>query len=315
MTHGSFRQPVLGRHAPIAACVVLVVLALLPVRALGFTGWFAGLTTMLVAPITHPFARVGRLLIPAEVAQEKRSAETLAEQLDEEMARRTRVERENERLRATIEQLSRGAAVAPDVPVRQLVRQVIEPSPRLMRVRVDPADGVTPNAIATAAGVQLVGRVVEAEGRSVLIQAITARDAPKIRAEIGLTDDASAGRACLLAPGPDGTLRGEVEAAEATADPGAGVPPAAGDAGLRVGQTVRLSDDQWPRHAQMLVIGVVESVEPHERQPLRQVVTVRPTVDLHRLAEVVLRLPDIGRGGEASRPAQPTGRSGRGAGG
>jgi cell shape-determining protein MreC len=249
---------------------------------------------MVVAPISHPFARLGRLLVPARVAAEQRSADELARQLDDERTRRLRAERENERLRGTIEQLSRGAAVAPDVPVRQVMRQVVEPSARLMRVRIEDADGVTPNAVATASAVQLVGRVMRVDGRTCLVQPITAREAPRLRGEIALDESGAGGArlACLLAPGDDGVLRGEVEASDTPA--GAGVD---GSGAIRPGMTVRLSDDQWPRHAQMLIVGRVESIEPHERQPLRKVVTVRPTVDLRRLSEVVLRLPDTGSTG------------------
>jgi hypothetical protein len=51
---------------------------------------------------------------------------------------------------------------------------------------------------------------------------------------------------------------------------------------------VRLEDPQWPKHAQRLVIGTVTAVKTVTTG--RQVIEVRPTVDLDRLSEVVLRL-------------------------
>jgi hypothetical protein len=45
-------------------------------------------------------------------------------------------------------------------------------------------------------------------------------------------------------------------------------------------------------HAQMLLVGTVERVEPSPRQPLRKLVVVRPIVgDLLKVSEVVLQIP------------------------
>jgi len=67
-----------------------------------------------------------------------------------------------------------------------------------------------------------------------------------------------------------------------------------------VGQTVRLDDPTWPKAARMLVLGRVERVEPSPDQPLRRVITIRPTVaGLDRLSEVVIWTPVMG---EEARP-------------
>jgi hypothetical protein len=54
----------------------------------------------------------------------------------------------------------------------------------------------------------------------------------------------------------------------------------------------------------MLLVGIIESVDPAPDQPLRKVVTVRPTIeDLGRVTEVMLLLsppgetPGAGAGG------------------
>lgn len=91
---------------------------------------------------------------------------------------------------------------------------------------------------------------------------------------------------CILRPNGDGTLSGEIS------------PPEDGRAEeIQVGQTVRLFDDQWPRHAQMLVIGEIIRVESSAAQPLRRQITVQPRVNPRRAGEVIVRLPAPGSGG------------------
>lgn len=106
----------------------------------------------------------------------------------------------------------------------------------------------------------------------------------------------SRGIRCLLFPNRSGRLAGDAEVLNPTA--GRPSPPKP-----EPGMVVRLldaSEGAWPRSARMLVVGVVEMVEPNPDQPLRPLVTVRPTVQLRRLSEVVLRIPvDEGERGDA----------------
>jgi cell shape-determining protein MreC len=44
----------------------------------------------------------------------------------------------------------------------------------------------------------------------------------------------------------------------------------------------------------MLIVGRVESVSPSPSDPLRQVIVVRPTVNIERLSELLLRLQAMG---------------------
>lgn len=104
-----------------------------------------------------------------------------------------------------------------------------------------------------------------------------------------MLDNPEARLLCQLEPIGNGTLRGPVFRPEAPAgSPEASAPEPA------VGQTVRLDDDadRWPRHAQMLIIGRVERVDPNPDMPLRKIITVRPTLALDRVSEVVLRISE-----------------------
>jgi hypothetical protein len=266
-------------------CVLTLALAsLLPARLLMWTGWFGSLATLIVAPIADPAARAGRLLTPDGSTTPTATLETLQRELDAERLLRQQAELEASRLRALAEQLARGAAVDPGVPVRQIARPVISPGRGLLTVRGGEDTGVTRSTVATTAGVQLVGRVQRVDARTCIVQTITDEKAGPITAAVFLDDQQTRSRACLLRPRGDGTLAGDAEAA----------PPEATEAdALRPGQVVRLQDDQWPRAAQMLVIGRVERVEPHPREPQREVVVVRPELDLRRVSEVILRVPTV----------------------
>jgi hypothetical protein len=91
----------------------------------------------------------------------------------------------------------------------------------------------------------------------------------------------------VLEPVGDGTLKGDVLRI------GPGSPEATGALPIPVvGQVVRLDDTGWPDSSRMLIVGRVESVSTSPEDPLRPVIVVRPTINVERLAEVLLRIQD-----------------------
>ena len=55
------------------------------------------------------------------------------------------------------------------------------------------------------------------------------------------------------------------------------------------GDVVRLSDSHtWPSTAQMMVVGVVASVDVNDREPLLNTVTVKPRFQVHQVATLTL---------------------------
>lgn len=62
---------------------------------------------------------------------------------------------------------------------------------------------------------------------------------------------------------------------------------------IEVGDLVRLEDRSWPRTAQAMVIGVVESVAVNDREPLRNTIIVRPNYQLREVAYVTLIVDDM----------------------
>ncbi len=279
-----------SRRLLAGSILVLLVMGLLPLRMTAWAGWFGDLLATLVAPVSDPSARIARWLAPATPRSAQPEQIRRLEQEREELLRLYRVEREEvARLRGLIADLQAGAALYPEAKVRQLVAPVIasssDRSSTVLRVRAGRASGVDRGAIATTAGVQLVGRVQDVAERLCDVFPITDPGTGSITGMI-LLDATSIGPTCLLKPTGAGTLSGPVE------DMSGIVPRRAIEPGMRV----LLQDSAWPRAAQMLLIGVVETAEPAPNQPLRTVVTVRPTLRLDRVGEVVLRLSPGGEG-------------------
>lgn len=270
-----------------------IALALASVCAfapLHFTGWLslpADLVLRLIAPVSHParlFAswidpRAPHAVEPAEIAR-------LRDELD---GYRTLYFRERARtndLRALIRDLQSGRDLAPDRDIRVRTAAVIGESQSaggaVLRLRAPGEDESIVGAVATVAGTQILGRVVSASAGLALVRPITDRAAPALLARIALGEGAE-GPLCTLRPTGDGALSGPVEDL-------ASLPADLQRLGLHPGQEVRLADDAWPAGTRMLLIGLIERVEPSPDSPLRQVVFVRPKVDLIRVSEVVLRI-------------------------
>jgi len=280
------------------AITLTAVLAVLPLRWIAWLNGFQDLTLTLVGPLSRQFEKLLQWRSPALTSQlEKELAESRQDR-DHYQMLYYRAAQDIEELRERIEQLQQGIALNPDLPVTLYAAPVIARSSDLsssaFTVRAGSRIGVVPGTVVTAGGVQLVGRVTHTGPRTATVQPVTDRTAGPVFGLIIFEVDATRRITCRLEPSGDGLLRGPVEDRrdEATQEP---LTP-------RPGQTVRLFDpESWPKNAQMLVIGKVESVDSAPDQPLRKLITVRPTSRLDRISEVVLRLA-----GEP-RPEPPAG--------
>jgi cell shape-determining protein MreC len=285
--------------------VVLTLLTFTPVRWVSWLSSFGQLMQTLVAPISHPMAGVSRWLYPTgSPRDESETIRALTDNVEATKVQLLQAVAENDRLRAMIKELQRGRALDPELQVQQLVDIPVigssgDLADPLLTIRAGRKQGVDQTTIAMAYGLQLLGRVVQAGERTATVAPITSKASGGLTAVIMLDEtDPTAGLACTLSPRGDGTLFGDVEDRR---DPATNTPIEP-----KIGAEVRLRDPaHWPRTAQMLLVGRVESVEPSPKQPLRKVVTVRPTVkNLERVSEVVLRiLPE--QDAADSRPAAP----------
>lgn len=281
--------------------VVLTLLAFTPVRWVSWLSSFGRLTQTLVAPISHPLAGLSRWLYPSgSPRNESEELRLLRDEVEVARVQLLQALDENDRLRLMIAELQRGRALDPELQVQQIIVPVIGSSgdlaDPLLVIRAGRSQGVDSHSIAMAYGLQLLGRVVSAGNRTATVAPITSKAGGGLSALIMLDPtNPATGLACTLTPQGDGTLAGDVEDRRDPAT-GAVFEP-------KVGDEVRLRDPaHWPRTAQMLLVGKVESIGPSPKQPLRKVVTVRPTVkNLERVSEVVLRImpeaPGEARGG------------------
>jgi hypothetical protein len=270
------RGPLSPRSWLTVAALLLLVTSLLPARFGEWVNGIGGLATRLIAPASHPITMLARWVVPAQrLRGDDPQMLTLEQRLEEFRTLWLREQEESARLRRVVAELQRGAMFT-DLQLHQLLRPVVggvsDGLGGVLLVRSGSSEGIERNAVATTAGVQLVGRVVDVDSHICKVRLINNQRARERIRGVIMTEAGGRGANCLLTPLKDGVLQGQVESS--------GTPP-------EVGQLVRLDDEEWPRHAQMLIIGRVESVE----QGLHgwQFIKVRPTVDLDRVKEVVLR--------------------------
>jgi cell shape-determining protein MreC len=273
---------------PITFALLVILTFFVPSRYLMWLNGVGQLTHTIVGPISHPMAMLSRWAAgPVRGTRDSDEIRTLEEERESAKVQLLQALGENDRLREMIKELQRGHALDPDLAVQQVTAPVIGSASDLVQgqltVRAGSRQGVDLNTVATAMGLQLVGRVSAVGPTTSTIAPITTKAAGTTRGMI-MIDDTSNGLGCTLAAVGDGTLSGDVEDRRNPAT-GTSIEPV-------VGQSVRLSDPaHWPRSAQMLLIGKVEKVEPSPKQPLRKVVTVRPTLDnIERVSELYLRI-------------------------
>lgn len=273
----------------------LVITTFLPPAVGAWPAWFGRLVRFFIAPISQPVRGLAGWLSPAEQPRgDDQVSESLRLQAEGYRQQLLRAQLEIDQLRTQISDLQLGRQLNPDLPVRLMHAAVIgtssDLSSSLLSIKAGQADGVEVNSVATFRGQQLLGRVVSSDQRSCQVQPITSSHAGQLRGVVMLTD-LIRGPECHLEPAGDGTLVGPVE--DLRQWPEGSQPPEDAVQGdpirARVGQTVRLQDPSWPKSSQALFIGLVERVEPAPDQPLRQIITVRPTLRLERVSEVVLR--------------------------
>jgi len=275
-----------SRFLPVTIILLFVLGVCVPLKYLGWARPLGWLATTLVAPISHPFAAFSRWVAPAETSpQTNEEIIELNKRLEEAERAWRSAQLENKRLMQSLEEL-KVMSVVNSSPVRQVFAPIFgsssDLSSNVLRARAGRFEGVDVSSVATAAGLQLLGRVISVDERTCDILPFNAKGGEAISAMI-MIDASANGLVCRLTPTGSGTLKGPVKDQR---DPltAAAVEPT-------VGQTVRLlADGVWPQSAQMLLVGKVIAIEPSPDGPLRKIVTVQPTIErLDRVSEVVIR--------------------------
>jgi cell shape-determining protein MreC len=264
--------------------VVLFALAFMPAKWLGWTDWFAAQVKVAIVPVTHPMTIAIDTIVPTRISDPEASdrERTITNELERVRLELLQTRQENARLSNLIDQYARGAAITPELNVKQVTRpRIANLTGDILLIRTGNVPGLAQGTVVVADAVQLLGRVSRVDGRTANVLPITAPSAQPIMATVLLNTDGSRQARCFLKPVGDGTLRGEIAR-----------PSLDETTSIEVGQEVRLQDSQWPTSAQMLLIGTIEKVERNDEQPLRPRIIVRPSIaDLRRVHEVILRIP------------------------
>lgn len=310
MPRSRWINPRIGLTAAIAA---LGVLSFAPPGAAGWVGAFRGPVRTVLAPIAAPFALLLGLVLREESIAASGPAQEALTQRDGYLREVNQLRAENDDLRRVIADLQHGLDLNPNIPVRQFTAAVIgsslDLSSMMLSVRAGTREGVEPSAsVAVVRGVHLVGRVVGSPSpRTCSVLPFTDRSAGWINGVVML-DATRFGPACRLEPQGDGTLTGRLRSEAVLLPTGASsaaIDSASGggdaQAGVKPGMVVRLADDSWPQSAQMLELGVVESVETPAQDIRIRTLVVRPKYRVERVSEVTLRVPAV----RSSNGAQP----------
>lgn len=283
----------LGRLLLPGALVLSGFFALLPAQWSGWVGELSRLVIIPTAPISRNVLSMSRSMLSPPEPLKDSERKLLEEESQQNYTLYLRERAETIRLREMIRELQRGLELNPDVPVLQMMAPVIgtsaDLSAGLLSVRTGVGVETNRTTVAMTTGLQLVGRVTSSAGPTCYVMPITRRSAGKIQVAV-MTGDGPAEIGANLSPVGDGTLKGDVLRLGAEAEGAIPVPA--------VGQLVRLDDLDWPESSRMLIVGKIESVSPSPGDPLRSVIVVRPTVNIERISEVVLRLQAMP--GEAS---------------
>lgn len=309
--HRSASGWITGRPGFGLVVLALVVLSLLPSGWIGWAGYLNSPLVFLFAPVQRPLRSLVVWLKPPEPARgpDDPMITSLQSERDDYWRRLLQAQQEVVDLRTLIKDLSRGIELNPNLPVRQIMAPVIGSGPDLsgglITVQAGKREGVQIGNVVTVRGVHLVGRIRKVDNRTSAVMPITYQAGSKvseyIRGVIMLADE-KVGPVCELAATGKGTLVGAIaDEPDAVSGRRAEITP---------GMTVRLVEESWPQSSRMLVIGVVERVEPLPQQPLRRMVTVRPVYDIERWSEVMIRIPTTDE-----QPGVPASGSPPGAGG
>jgi cell shape-determining protein MreC len=269
--------------------IVTVAVALLPKPALRLFNPFVEVYKIVLGPFAEMGNRVGGWLRPTASSGNSEEVNLLRDEMGKWQRRCYIAEQQADELRGKIEQLQRVSIPSTRVRVLPIEAPIslrsAGSSIGAVTLNRGSSQGVKPGTIAVFDGQQLIGRVtndVSAVHSSLLpitnpqVDPIMARAVPPGAVELPTSSGFE------VRPAGDGTFVAEPDKTVI----------------VNEGDEVRLfSSEGWPESAQGMVIGVVESVRNNDKKPLRNLVTVRPTVQVAQLAYVILVIEQEEGGG------------------
>ena len=278
--------------------VVTLAISLLPGAALGWVKPLAEITEMLLTPFTLPLNSLAEWLRPPpDTIQGTMVDPEAIRHLDAERMEFERLylaeQARADELERQLQQLQNAPADLPRVQIKPLlarisIRHADDPL-GLVTINRGARDGVSAGTVAVYNHVHFIGQVHETSNLQSKLVPASAKTM-RVRGAVIAKDRPSAAISLASAPklGFDAVGDGTF-----VAEPDKSVVISPGD-------DVVILDEDWPGSAQGLRIGVVESVKPNDKVPLRNIVIVRPAYQLSQVQMVVLRIESHDEDGEAA---------------
>jgi hypothetical protein len=251
------------------------------------TGWVAPVTSMLAQVAWIPLAPVAwvgtgaRHWLRPSVPETAGDSATLRDERDrfrglyhQERSRADDLQARLDAMDVTV-RLDRAAGAS----VSYASAKVLVVLPRGgVRLSVGAREGVQPGDCAVVRGDALVGRIApDVTARQSVLVPLTDRSIGRLDAVV--IPEAGDARGLVTGGTPVQLVaRGELLVGDIDLE-----------AGVRVGDIVRLTDAAWPDGARGMRVGTVRDVRRKDEQPLRGVVEVQPAADPARVAEVVVK--------------------------
>jgi len=267
------------------ALVVVIVLAFLPARWLGWTRDVARIVNVPLMPFRDlGVALAGNLSPEQEVRLREFEGERhLLEEYEGLDRRYIAAQMRIAELEEQLAQIQRIPLAETAVPIRPVSARITARDPRsrtaTVRINRGRLHGVVEGTVAVYAGVHLIGQVTSVERVSSMILPTTNRSHGPLRAVIiaphqspDMRDDSTI---VMVEPQGDGTF---------IAEPHADMPVSEGD----IARLAIMPD--WPQSSLGMVIGVVDSVS--NEQSLRQRVVIRPRYEASHISSVVLKIEE-----------------------
>jgi len=289
---------------PLTLLVTGLVAALPAHWRLGWSTDIAEKVGLVFTPFTDAGTSLGAWLRPppsrvdglpggsADIEKILENAEMAMQLYHEQRQRLFELEKELRQYKLLPEDVRRNAAAT----IRAYVTSRNPASPLgIVELRLERggAAAVGPGTIAVYSSVDLLGRIVgDPRGSTCSLRPIVHPDTGHVLASIIPQDqplgDMKNVPLIQLHPTGTGRLAGELDRTVV----------------VNAGDIVRLNDPHtWPRTAQMMVVGVVSSVEVNDREPLLNTITVKPRFQVRQVATLTLIVEQAFAGGDLAADA------------
>jgi hypothetical protein len=296
------------RNRQVLAVIAGLALCIVPTRFSGMLNYAGNAADVIVQPVQWGFGVLLSPLAGRGVTGSSGAVDAnVKAEIDLLKTRILQVQQENAGLLEQIRRLQQGAELKAlgatprvFVPVTGVGGTAGSP---LIKVRTDHIADVAASqrgpiltgAVAVTETAVLVGRLTTGSKPFAFVQPISDVSAGDLKVVLmtGTESQQLSGELAQLGSrlraGSDGNLRGAVyrlSGRVSGASRGDEIVDSAREDAIKPGMMVRLLDERWPRHAQMLIVGEVIDVERGENA--RAMISVRPRFELRTLSELVL---------------------------